>query len=83
MNLREKVLDIIRKMTQRDDMGIEVNEKSNIFTDLGIDSVMLIKVITEIEEEFDIEFDDDFDYEEYAEIGKIIDYIEEKGAVVE
>ena len=76
MNVKEKVIDIIKKLTVRDGMGIEIAKDSNLFRDLGIDSVMLIQVITEIEEEFDIEFDEDFDYEEYAEVGKIIEYIE-------
>lgn len=38
--------------------GVEISEKTNLVNDLGFDSLSLITLLVNIEEEFNVQFDD-------------------------
>lgn len=77
--LEKKVLEIIsKKLDYRD-----IINPTDSFKKVGIESMMFIKIIVELENEFDIEFDDDsLDLSEFKNVGdiayKVISMIDNK-----
>lgn len=53
------------------------NEKTEIYNELGLDSLDIVELITELEKEFDIHISDD-DFENLETIGDIYDFVFEK-----
>jgi acyl carrier protein len=59
----------------------EINRESHLFNDLGADSLNVVNIKSEIEEEFDITIDEQ-DAQNLLLVGDIVDYLEENGATV-
>ncbi len=76
----EGLSEIIRECTDRDG---EIREETDLFVDLGLDSVEVFQVIVRTEEDFGIEFDDvDLLSENFSQIGSFCRLIQrelEKG----
>lgn len=78
----EKITPIIRAVVEQqalsnDISSIKLNDETNFFVDLGMDSIEIITMITEIENELDIEFDyDDMDIENITSFGNIVQSLE-------
>lgn len=69
----EKVVDILADFTTLEkDM---INEKSELITDLDLNSLDIINVIVAFEEEFDIEIPDQ-KIKELVTVGDIVEYLE-------
>lgn len=76
--IKEKLTDIM-KMVMGDhapDLS-SVDEGSNLINDLGLNSVGILYVVIAIEEFFGIEFEN-VGFGDFATIGDVINYIEEK-----
>ena len=68
----EKLLDIISSV-----MGVdadEITENSSFIDDLGADSLDVFQIISEIEDEFDIEVRDE-DYDKISTVGAAVELI--------
>ena len=75
----EKLNDVL-KMAMGDaaDSILEnCTEKSDLITDLGLNSVGILYVVIAIEEFFSIQFDD-VGFNDFKTVGNVIDYIENK-----
>lgn len=49
------------------------------FIDIGINSITFIKIIIDIENEFNIEFsDEDLDYNKFSNLGSLVLYVQNK-----
>ena len=73
--IKEKLYDIYKVTTRSN--GVEFDEKSNLVTDLGLNSVGILYMVIAIEEFFGIRFDD-IDSSELKTLENVIDYIEKK-----
>ncbi|MSB16638.1 phosphopantetheine-binding protein [Finegoldia magna] len=65
----EKVVEGLKNEFNRDD----INEKTRFVEDLQADSVRLLEIVMDVEEEFDIEFDD----EKLSELKNVEDVVNE------
>lgn len=76
-NVEERTRSIIKKVILNDEvMNMKVEDSLDR---LGINSVSYIKIVIELENEFDIEFDDDcLNYESFKSVKNIVDYINTK-----
>lgn len=69
----EKVVDILADFTTLEkDM---INEKSELITDLDLNSLDIINVVVAFEEKFDIEIPDQ-KIKELVTVGDIVEYLE-------
>lgn len=76
MTLEEKVITII--MEQLDVTREECRLEASFIDDLGADSLDLVELIMEMEENFDIEIAD-HELEKIRTIGDAIDFLRSKG----
>ncbi len=75
MSVEEKVMGIVSEQ-----LGVpkeEVARESSFVDDLKADSLDVVELVMEFEDEFEITIPDD-DYEKIRTVGDAIDYIEEK-----
>lgn len=82
MNIQEKFFALLSDTVQENDIKINtpINELtlSHKITELGLDSITFIKLIANIEDEFDIEFDvDQLESKRFETIDDIIDIIKQ------
>ncbi|HHV28798.1 MAG TPA: acyl carrier protein [Clostridium sp.] len=69
--LRCRVMDIIKANSQYDIENI--NESLNIRTDLGIDSIQMMSLVMDLENEFEIEIEPELlTYENFSTVEHII-----------
>jgi len=76
-NLEEKVINIVSE--QLSVSKDEVTLTSNFIDDLKADSLDLVELVMEFEDEFGITVPDD-DYEKIRSVGDAIEYIREKAS---
>ncbi|MFK4998026.1 acyl carrier protein [Bacillus sp. N9] len=74
--------DIVERVTQIivDRLGVEeskVTLEASFKDDLGADSLDVVELVMELEDEFDMEISDD-DAEKIATVGDAVNYIESK-----
>ena len=78
---REEIQDeILEILVMKMDLGIpmdleEINDDTNLESDMGLDSLDQIELVMECEREFDIAIDD-ADVENFQTMGDILDYSE-------
>lgn len=77
--------DILRKLIillepwLNNDVTVRINEQTGLITNLGLDSVAIMQLILEIEEEFNIYIKShEIDSNVFSRIGNLIDLIEGK-----
>ncbi|HCS54048.1 acyl carrier protein [Rubinisphaera sp.] len=75
MDIEEKVIGIVSE--QLNFPKEEINTQSSFQDDLKADSLDLVELVMEFEEEFDITIPDD-DYEKIRTVGDAVKYIQEK-----
>ena len=71
-NIEPKVIEIISNQLSLRDHDIQLD--SRFVDDLGADSLDLVELIMEMEEEFDIEIPDD-DLEQLQTVQNVVDYV--------
>lgn len=75
MSVEDKVIGIVSQQ-----LGVakeEVSRESKFVDDLKADSLDVVELVMEFEDEFEVTIPDD-DYEKIQTVGDAIDYIEEK-----
>lgn len=75
MSVEEKVIGIVSEQ-----LGVpseEVSRSSSFVDDLKADSLDVVELVMEFEDEFEITIPDE-DYEKITTVGDAIDYIEDK-----
>lgn len=75
MSVEEKVIGIVSEQ-----LGVpkeEVARESSFVDDLKADSLDVVELVMEFEDEFEVTIPDD-DYEKIKTVGDAIDYIEER-----
>jgi acyl carrier protein len=76
-SVKERVLEIVRKNSLFN--ADKVNENSVLRVDHGIDSIRLVEMVVDLEDEFNIEVDTtSLSYENFANIELIIKYVMSK-----
>lgn len=70
----DKVRDIIVRQLEVEESSI--TRDTSFTEDLDVDSLTLIELIAEFEDEFDIEIDED-KLEDIKTVGDVVDYLEE------
>lgn len=71
-----KVKEIIAGVLEQDENVEKINDDTNLLTDYGFDSIMLVELVSEIEDSFDIMFsDEDMDIEKLYSFNGLIDCI--------
>lgn len=75
MSVEEKVVGIVSE--QLSVPKEEIARESSFVDDLKADSLDVVELVMEFEDEFEITIPDD-DYEKIRTVGNAIDYIEEK-----
>ena len=74
--LRDIVLEVCSKQIDRN----EITGKVSFIYDLGMDSVSMVKLLVEIEEQFGIEIVDGYTaIEKMADFESLVEYISSKG----
>lgn len=82
---KEKVFDLIGELSEDEDFGLdlkktEITEDDKI-SELGVNSIIFIKLLVKMEKEFDVKFEDEMlNYQTFDTIGDLIRMIEEKTA---
>lgn len=76
--IKEKLADVM-KMVLRDRMPdlSRMTEDSHLVNDLGLNSVGVLYIVIAIEEFFGMEFED-VGFGDFATVGDVVDYIEQK-----
>lgn len=84
MNLtRQEVIEQIRLLLepwlQDTEDSEQINEQTNLLTDLGLDSVAILQLLLGIEKEFNVTIKDhELDSDVFSKMAKLIDIIEVK-----
>lgn len=78
MRLHENLIKVIKNSISVIYEDIEIGSETNVLRDLGFDSITVIQLIVNIEEEFNIEFDESVQYEDIETFDKLKRYIEIK-----
>ena len=77
MDLREKIIEIISTNCEMENVNQYLNENDDL-TKLGMNSISFIKMIVEMEKEFDFEFEDEaLDYNKFTSMNLLCDYVKE------
>ena len=72
--MKEKVIKIIADHLKIDEATVSLD--SQIIEDLGADSLHIVELVMEIENNFDITIPDD-DAEGLTTVGKVVEYVED------
>lgn len=78
-NIKNRVVKILKRNVELINFDTEkISIETNLFQ-LGLNSVTFIKLIVDLEREFDIEFEETYlDYDKFTDILSIIEYIQTK-----
>jgi acyl carrier protein len=77
MSTLEKVREVIVDCLCVDE--VDVTMDSRLIADLGADSLDLVELLMDLEEEFDIEVPDD-EAEKFKTVGQVVEYIDKRQA---
>ena len=70
-DIYNRVLDILKNVLN--DSNLNIDQNTNLVNDLGMDSIVLMMFVIEIEKTFDIELPDDFfDIDTISNLGAVI-----------
>lgn len=76
---RKEIMEKVKKIIS-EKLGIEeekVVEEAKLIDDLGADSLDLVDLIMDLENEFNVKVDDS-DIEKISTVGEVVDYISKK-----
>lgn len=72
--MEKQVISIIVRVTG--EVYPDANENSNVILDFGLDSLQMVTLFLNLEDEFEVSFDFDlFDFEILKSISSLVDYI--------
>lgn len=72
--MEKTILDMIERITGESFPG--ANSASNIVTDFGLDSLLMVTLFLNLEDEFEVSFDfDDFDFAHLQSVASLAAYI--------
>lgn len=72
--MEKQVISIIERVTC--EVYPDANENSNVILDFGLDSLQMVTLFLNLEDEFEVSFDFDlFDFEILKSISSLVDYI--------
>ena len=76
MKIKNQIINILCRYLENVTEDEIQNNENNLLR-LGINSIVFIKLVVEIEKEFDIEFDDEMlDYTQFNSLGMLCAYVE-------
>ena len=76
MDTRQKIVEILISLTQNEELRERLKDSSDL-TNIGINSLIFVKLVVELEDEFDITFDDEkLDYKGFANLDELSRYID-------
>jgi acyl carrier protein len=79
MNIEKRLKELIAKIARQDVNPDSINEETILTKCLGYDSIQIIELIVELENEFNIEIeDDDLEIENLTVYGKLYDMVKRK-----
>ena len=79
LEIIDRVREALEPWISNLDLMDEIHEKTNLITDLGLDSIGILQFILEIEKEFDISIKNyEMDSQLLSRVGNIINMIQEK-----
>lgn len=58
--------------------NVEITDTTDLVRDLGFDSITIIQLILDIEENFGVQFDDEIEYKDITVVGNLKQYIQKK-----
>ena len=70
----KRVLEVVE--CQLGSHDVELTRETHLVNDLGADSLDIVEVTMELEEEFDINIPDDVSTDEFTTIGAIVDAVD-------
>ena len=77
--IREKIRDLIQKNLVMEDEGTELKDSENIFETGFVNSLFAMKLVTFIEDEFDIFIEnDELNIGNFSTVDKIVSFINGK-----
>lgn len=76
MTTREKLMELIMNYAKVSEQ-YTIKDEDDMVYDLGMDSLSLVEVIVDIEEQFDIEIEEE-EMDEIYKFGKLLSYLEAK-----
>ena len=77
-DVQERTLVIIKKQIEDTVQDVKIGLESEL-SSIGLNSVIFIKIVVDLESEFDIEFaNEDLEYGKFKDIQDICDYISNK-----
>lgn len=75
--IENKVCEVVSRLCQFNNDNIQVD--SDLRDNYGVDSIVLVELLVEIEDAFGITFDSSFlSYEAFSTVGSISDYVYQK-----
>ncbi|MFK7778541.1 MAG: acyl carrier protein [Gimesia sp.] len=77
MSIEEKVVGIVSE--QLGHPKEEITQESKFIDDLKADSLDIVELVMEFEDEFDVTIPDD-DYDKIKTVGDVVNYINEKAS---
>lgn len=84
MNNKKQLVELIRKYSKVKIENEFLSNDVSLDNDLGIDSIMLLQLVVDIEDEFSISIsDDELDAEVIGTFGGLLSLINEKTAGIE
>ena len=76
--IKKKLAEVMKMAMPTADIDVDnINEAANLVSDIGLSSVGVLYVVIAIEEFFGIEFEN-VGFGDFATIGDVVDYIEQK-----
>jgi acyl carrier protein len=77
MRVEEKIKQIIYSIIGNDDCNSSITDDSDLINDIGMDSIQIMQLVVELENEFNIEFDDDdLVMENLAKVNNLVQLID-------
>lgn len=78
MEIENKIIEIVVKYCELENVA-EILTQTGDLAELGINSISFIKIVVDLETEFDFEFEDEaLDYSKFQKLDQLIDYIVEQ-----
>ncbi len=75
MDTRKQIIEIITNLTENEELKEHLKVSSDL-TDIGLNSLFFIKLVVQLEDEFDIIFDDEkLDYKSFANLDELTRYV--------
>lgn len=76
MDTRKQIIEIITNILKKEGLQEFLEANSNL-DDIGLNSLIFINIVVELENKFNISFDDEkLDYKSFANLDELIRYVD-------